>query len=217
MDWPHGAVEPKLPTSMHSPSTSTSICFVAAKIAAAMGKSKPDPALRMELGAKFTTTLSPGMVKPQAFIAARTRSVDSRTAASGMPTMEKPGNPFETTTSTATGIARTPTMVAEYNEHRSCIMSRTRAEGVHDMFYEAPRVRHRLNGDHVETHTSIDPIVGRQEAIGNTFRSALRRRNRFLRKAFIAARARFHLDKHQTPVIESDDIGLTCSARPVAL
>ena len=41
MDWPHGAVEPKLPTSMHSPSTSTSICFVAAKIAAAMGKSKP--------------------------------------------------------------------------------------------------------------------------------------------------------------------------------
>ena len=35
--------------------------------------------------------------------------------------------------------------------------------------------------------------------------------------AFIAARARFHLDKHQTPVIESDDIGLACSARPVAL
>ena len=136
----------------------------------------------------------------------------------GLPTMEKPGNPFETTTSTATGIARTPTMVAEYNEHRSCIMSRTRAEGVHDMFHEAPRVRHRLNGDHVETHTSIDPIVGRQEAIGNTFvASALRRRNRFLRKAFIAARARFHLDKHQAPVIESDDIGLACSARPVAL
>jgi hypothetical protein len=45
--------------------------------------------------------------------AARTRSRDSRTAASGNPTMVKPGNPAETWTSTETGRPSTPYRVAE--------------------------------------------------------------------------------------------------------
>ena len=69
----------------------------------------------------MTTTLSWGIVKPQALMAARTRSCDSRTAASGIPTIVMPGSPFDTTTSTSTGNAATPTIVADFNTHCRCI------------------------------------------------------------------------------------------------
>lgn len=96
-------------------------------MAAAIGRSNPDPALRSELGARFTTTLSAGIVNPQALIAARTRSCDSLTAASGMPTMVIPGSPLETTTSTSTGTARTPRIQAVFNTHCRCMAYRPEA------------------------------------------------------------------------------------------
>ena len=68
-----------------------------------MGKSNPDPAFFKDEGARFTTTFSVGMVKPQARSAAFTRSRDSCTAASAIPTTVTPGRPDDTTTSTSTG------------------------------------------------------------------------------------------------------------------
>jgi hypothetical protein len=51
--------------------------------------------------------------RPLEMMAARTRSRASRTAASGRPTMVKPGSPFETCTSTETACPTAPVRVAE--------------------------------------------------------------------------------------------------------
>ena len=82
-----------------------------------MGRSNPDPVLRSDPGARFTTTRSLGMENPLARRAARTRSRDSWMAASGIPTMKKPGMPLPTTTSTSTGTASTPRSVALRTVH----------------------------------------------------------------------------------------------------
>ena len=82
-----------------------------------MGRSNPDPVLRSELGARFTTIFSAGMENPHPFTAARTRSRASCTAVSGMPTMDIPGIPPETATSTWTGIALTPLIAALATAH----------------------------------------------------------------------------------------------------
>ena len=82
-----------------------------------MGRSKPEPVLRRWLGARFTTIFSPGILKPAARMAARTRSRASWMAASGMPTMAMPGRPPETTTSTVTGTTSTPRTVALMTAH----------------------------------------------------------------------------------------------------
>ena len=78
-----------------------------------MARSSPDPPLRTPLGARFTVTRLLGHVSPEVMSAARTRSRDSRHGASGRPTMEKPGSPLETWTSTRTTRPVTPNRVAE--------------------------------------------------------------------------------------------------------
>jgi hypothetical protein len=56
--------------------------------------------LRIPLGARLTVTLRCGQDSPLEMIAALTLSRDSRHAASGRPTIEKLGMPFDTWTST---------------------------------------------------------------------------------------------------------------------
>ena len=58
-------------------------------------------------------TLRSGQGRPLESTAARTRSRASRTAASGSPTIVKPGSPFETWTSTETARPTAPLSVAE--------------------------------------------------------------------------------------------------------
>ncbi len=60
------------------------------------------PGFLLSAGARFTVSLLTGKRKPLFFIAARTRSRASLTAASGSPTMSKPGSPFDMYTSTST-------------------------------------------------------------------------------------------------------------------
>ena len=91
-----------------------------------MGRSNPEPVLRNALGARLTTTLLFGISKPQDRKAARTRSRDSCTEASAMPTTEKPGIPLPTQTSTSTGTACTPRKVAACTTHDALIATRFR-------------------------------------------------------------------------------------------
>ena len=79
--------------------------------AAAIGRSRPGPALRRLAGARLATIRRSGNSKPQFVIAARTRSRASLTAASGRPTTEKAGRPRWTSTSTRTGRAEIPSSV----------------------------------------------------------------------------------------------------------
>ena len=62
-----------------------------ARIAQAMARSKPGPALRIDAGARLTVTRLSGNSKPELRIAARTRSRASRTARSARPTIVKFG------------------------------------------------------------------------------------------------------------------------------
>ena len=69
------------------------ICSVAFKIAIAMGKSKRDPSFFMPDGARFIVYRRDGNSYPQFFMAARTLSRASFTAASGRPTISNAGSP----------------------------------------------------------------------------------------------------------------------------
>ena len=84
------------------------IWSVAASTAAASARSKPGPALRRSAGARFAVIRRCGNSKPLLTIAARTRSRDSRTAASGRPTSANDGSPRRTSASTRTSRASTP-------------------------------------------------------------------------------------------------------------
>ena len=53
----------------------------------AMGRSKPEPSFLMSAGARLMVMRVGGMSKPEFLMAERTRSRDSRTAASGRPTV----------------------------------------------------------------------------------------------------------------------------------
>src|SRR5664280_347497 len=79
----------------------------------AIGRSRPAPPLRIPDGARLTVTRRRGHCSPLDSRAARTRSRDSRTAASGSPTTVNPGSPLDTWTSTDTWVASTPTRTAE--------------------------------------------------------------------------------------------------------
>ena len=96
------------------------------------GHQHPDGDGQVEAGASFSharrrqidVTRRRGQGSPLESRAARTRSRDSRTAASGRPTMVKPGSPLETWTSTETGWPTAPVKVAagdggEHAEERS--------------------------------------------------------------------------------------------------
>ena len=61
------------------------------------------PVFFVPAGARFSVMRLTGKRKPLFLMAARTRSRDSRTAASGRPTSSKPGRPLEMLHSTMTG------------------------------------------------------------------------------------------------------------------
>jgi len=85
---------------------------VATSTPTAMARSSPAPPFRTPDGARLTVTRRRGQGNPLESRAARTRSRDSRTAASGSPTMVKPGSPLDTWTSTETGRPTAPMRVA---------------------------------------------------------------------------------------------------------
>ena len=68
----------------------------------AMGRSKAGPSFLRSAGARLTVSRSAGKEKWQLRSAARTRSRDSRTAASGRPTISKAGMPGARLTSVVT-------------------------------------------------------------------------------------------------------------------
>ena len=68
----------------------------------------PGPALRRSAGARLAVIRCCGNSNPELTSAARTRSRDSRTAASGSPTSANDGRPWRTSTSTRTSRASTP-------------------------------------------------------------------------------------------------------------
>ena len=84
-------------------------CPDATRRPAAIARSKLGPALRRSAGARFAVIRCCGKSKPEFTSAARTRSRDSRTAASGRPTREKVCRPrWQTSTSTWTSRTSMP-------------------------------------------------------------------------------------------------------------
>ncbi len=81
---------------------------LAARMPSAIGKSKRPPVLRMSAGPRLTVIRLCGNSRLQFEIAPRTRSLLSRTAASGRPTIENLGRPPDRNTSIVTGGAVTP-------------------------------------------------------------------------------------------------------------
>ena len=67
----------------------------AARMLKQMGRSYWVPAFFTLAGARLTVMRLTGKLSPEFFAAARTRSRASFTAASGRPTMSKPGRPLE--------------------------------------------------------------------------------------------------------------------------
>jgi hypothetical protein len=90
-----------------------SICLVATSSASAMGRSKPELALRSSAGARFTVTRLAGRVYPEFKSAAMTRSRLSFTAPEASPTIVQLGSPGATSTSTMTSQASMPRTVAD--------------------------------------------------------------------------------------------------------
>ena len=80
----------------------------AVRIPSRMGRSYTVPSLRWLAGARFTVMRLTGNLAPQALMAARTRSRDSRTAASGRPTTSKAGSPPDRKHSTDTSYPLMP-------------------------------------------------------------------------------------------------------------
>src|SRR5436190_1890945 len=79
----------------------------------AIGRSKEEPSFFTSAGAKFTVILWAGKENPEFLTAVTTRSRDSRTPASGSPTMLKAGRPNRKSTSTQTGYPSTPWTAAD--------------------------------------------------------------------------------------------------------
>ena len=77
-----------------------------------MGISKLEPCFRQSAGVRLTTIFLTGKANPAFFIAALILSRDSHNAASGNPTTTVFGRPPETSTSTPTLTASTPTIAA---------------------------------------------------------------------------------------------------------
>ena len=81
---------------------SAGILPMQAIIVSAMGRSKAGPSFFRSAGARLTVMRWSGNPMPLFFSAARTRSRDSLTAASGRPTTSNEGMPKDRFTSTAT-------------------------------------------------------------------------------------------------------------------
>ncbi len=104
---------PSSPTKAYPATASAASTPEATSTPTAMGRSRPAPPLRMPDGARLTVTRRRGHGRPLETRAARTRSRDSRTAASGRPTTVNPGRPLATWTSTRTVRPSTPRRTAE--------------------------------------------------------------------------------------------------------
>src|SRR5262249_23431175 len=102
------------PMDITEPSDSAGRSPFAARIESAAGRSSPLPAFGRSAGARFTTTFLPGSGNPTKRSADRMRSRLSFTAASGRPTMVRPGRPAPTAVSTTTARPSRPTRAAEY-------------------------------------------------------------------------------------------------------
>ena len=92
---PSRAISPTIILSLKS----NLICSEAFKIASKIGRSYIEPSFFVLAGARLTVILPVGNLYPQFLIAARTRSRDSFTVASGSPTISKFGSPPETSAS----------------------------------------------------------------------------------------------------------------------
>ena len=96
-------------SSRRPPSTSDLSRPEHASTPAAIGKSYTGPSFRRSAGARLTVSRDRGHVNPALRMAVRTRSADSRTAASGKPTIPIVGSPCpERSTSMQQGSARPP-------------------------------------------------------------------------------------------------------------
>ena len=83
----------------------------ATRTPAASARSSPGPALRISTGLMLAVIRRSGNSKPVLTMAALTRSLDSRTAASGIPMIWKFGRPRCTSTSIRTSFALIPSIV----------------------------------------------------------------------------------------------------------
>ena len=98
------------PTAAQPASASGSIWRVAARIARAMGKSKPEPSLRRPAGARLTVIRrATGHSSSAESMPLRTRSLASWQARSASPTIVSPGRPLWTLASTSTRRESSPT------------------------------------------------------------------------------------------------------------
>ena len=88
------------PSSAHRPAART--WSEPSRIASAIARSSDEPVLRRSAGARLTVIRRGGWTNPLLRSAPRTRSRASWSAASGSPTIEKPGSPGATSTSTRT-------------------------------------------------------------------------------------------------------------------
>ena len=120
---------PSSPKKARSSSWSPGTWSDAASTPMATARSRPDPALRSDDGARFTVIFRPGKVNPALVTAARTRSRASRQAVSGRPTMLKPGRPVLMWTSTRTAWPSMPRRHAEEMDASTVDPPRERATG----------------------------------------------------------------------------------------
>ena len=104
---------PSSPTNARPRTASTGITSSATNSPIAIGRSRPEPVLRYDGGARLTVIFLSDQPKPDVMIAARTRSRASRHDSSGRPSIVNPGMPLATWTSTLTGCPRAPRIVAE--------------------------------------------------------------------------------------------------------
>ncbi|CAB4959694.1 unannotated protein [freshwater metagenome] len=109
----------KVPSSPSSPRNARSSmaagesCSLATSTPIAMARSRAEPILRTDVGARFTVVRLSGQANPEVSSAARTRSRDSRHEVSGRPTTVNPGRPRATCTSTVTATPATPNRAAD--------------------------------------------------------------------------------------------------------
>lgn len=94
-------------------------------------------------------TCSRGMVNPHALIAHLTRDLASRIAESGMPTMQRPGIPPDVLTSTLTGTASMPLIVAVKTDALPLGIV-IPAEGAYEVTEARRALRDEVDGDDVE-------------------------------------------------------------------
>ena len=111
------------PTAPMSRTASAGRYPQAARVASATGRSKPEPSLGTSPGLRLMVIRRVGRGKPLEAAPERTRSLASRTAAPGSPTMVTPGSPLRACASTRTGTASMPTRANPHTEREQAMPS----------------------------------------------------------------------------------------------